>query len=435
MAKFKIKGGIQLNGSITPQGCKNEAFQILCATLLTKEPVTIHNLPNILDIRRMLDILAALGVNIKHKGGDSYELQAADIDIQGFQKETFYKYFTAIRGALLITGPILARLGMTKVIKPGGDKIGRRHLDTHIIGLTKLGATYAYDHENREFVIKAKKLIGNNILLEEPSVTGTANIVMAACLAEGTTTIYNAACEPHIQQLCKMLVSMGAKINGIGSNFLIIEGVTELHGTTHTISPDILEIGSFIGLAAMTMSDITVNNVDQARLGQIPEVFEKIGINLNFGADSLRICPQETYRIAKNIDGSILKISDGPWPNVPADLISIIITASIQAQGVLLIHQKMYESRLFFVDMLIEMGAQIILCDPHRVAVVGLNRQHHLKSILATSPDIRAGIALLIAALSAKGTSTIENIEQIERGYSNIEKRLTALGADIERID
>ena len=434
MASFEITGGKKLKGEITPQGAKNEALQILCAVLLTEEKVKINNIPNIRDVNKLLELLAALGVKINKIDGSTIEFISKDIDLDYLETESFREKASAIRGSVMILGPLLARFGKGKLPKPGGDKIGRRPMDTHFIGMQNLGATYEYDGNSSFYTIKAEKLKGTDMLLDEASVTGTANILMAATMAEGTTTIYNAACEPYLQQLSKMLNSMGAKISGVGSNLLTIEGVEKLGGCEHTILPDMIEIGSFIGLAAMTGSDITIKNCRVDMLGVIPKTFQKLGIQLEINDDDIRIPPQENYKIDTLIDGSKLTISDAPWPGFTPDLLSIVLVTAIQAKGSVLVHQKMFESRLFFVDKLIDMGAQIILCDPHRATVIGMDRQQHLRGIQMTSPDIRAGVSLLIAALSAEGKSTIHNIEQIDRGYQDIDFRLNNLGADIRRI-
>lgn len=431
MNAFEIVGGKPLKGEITPQGAKNEALQILSAVLLTPEKVTISNIPDIIDVNKLIDLLRAMGVTVERLSKDTYTFQAANIDVPYLESEEFKKKGGSLRGSVMVAGPMLARFGKAFMPKPGGDKIGRRRLDTHIIGFQKLGASY------NEGIIEAPKsgrLKGAYMLLDEASVTGTANIVMAAVLAEGTTSIYNAACEPYLQQLCKMLNRMGAKISGIGSNLLTIEGVTALKGTEHRMLPDMIEIGSFIGLAAMTQSEITIKDVCYDELGVIPDVFARLGIKFERRGDDIYVPAQESYEIDTFLDGSILTVADAPWPGFTPDLLSIVLVIATQAKGSVLIHQKMFESRLFFVDKLIDMGAQIILCDPHRANVIGLGRRHSLKGISMTSPDIRAGVSLLIAALSAKGKSTIYNIEQIDRGYQDIDARLIALGADIKRI-
>jgi UDP-N-acetylglucosamine 1-carboxyvinyltransferase len=434
MASFEIHGGKPLKGELTPQGAKNEALQILCAVLLTPEKVTISNLPDIIDVNKLIQLLQVMGVKIEKVEKGTFIFQAKDIDLDYLETEDFKKRAGSLRGSIMIVGPLLARFGRGYIPKPGGDKIGRRRLDTHFEGFAMLGANFNYDAGEHFYSIEAKKLIGTYIHLDEASVTGTANILMAAVLAEGNTTIYNAACEPYLQQLCKMLNSMGAKISGIGSNMLQIEGVTSLGGCFHRILPDMIEIGSFIGLAAMTKSEITIKDVSYDNLGIIPQVFRKLGIKLERRGDDIFIPAQDTYEIETFIDGSILTIADAPWPGFTPDLLSIILVVATQAKGSVLIHQKMFESRLFFVDKLIDMGAQIILCDPHRASVIGMNHEHTLKGISMTSPDIRAGVSLLIAALSAKGKSTIHNIEQIDRGYQDIDIRLNNLGADIRRI-
>ena len=435
METFKIKGGFELNGEITPQGAKNEALQVICASILTDEKVVINNIPDIIDIKRLINLLAKLGVNVQKLSSNSYSFQSNNIDLNYLESDEFKKDGQSLRGSIMIVGPLLTRFGKGYIPKPGGDKIGRRRLDTHFQGLVKLGGKFAYKRKDHFYTIKADKLKGTYILLEEASVTGTANILMAAVLAEGKTTIYNAACEPYIQQLCKMLINMGANINGMGSNLLIIEGVKELKGTEHTILPDMIEIGSWIGLAAMTKSKILIKNVSWENLGQIPNVFNSLGIDLiKKGDDMLIPKHNDGYEIKNYIDGSILTVSDAPWPGFSPDLLSIILVVATQARGSVLIHQKMFESRLFFVDKLIDMGAKIILCDPHRATVIGHDFNSKLKATSMTSPDIRAGISLLIAALSAKGTSIINNIEQIDRGYENIDQRLRSIGAKIERI-
>jgi UDP-N-acetylglucosamine 1-carboxyvinyltransferase len=434
-AAFQIYGGNKLSGEITPQGAKNEALQIICAVLLTPEKVRISNIPDIVDVNKLIDLLMDLGVKVSRNAPGDLTFQADEVNLNYLTSEEFKKKGASLRGSIMIVGPLLARFGVGYIPKPGGDKIGRRRLDTHFVGFQNLGAKFTYDSKNFFYEVKAKKLKGTYMLLDEASVTGTANIVMAASLAEGTTTIYNAACEPYLQQLCKMLVSMGANIEGIGSNLLKIHGVAELKGCEHRILPDMIEIGSFIGLAAMTQSEITIKDVGYEHLGIIPEIFRRLGITLERRGDDIYIPSQDTYTIESFIDGSILTISDAPWPGFTPDLLSIILVTATQAKGSVLVHQKMFESRLFFVDKLIDMGAQIILCDPHRATVIGLNRQQKLRGISMTSPDIRAGVSLLIAALSAEGKSTIYNIEQIDRGYQFIDKRLKALGADIRRIN
>ena len=435
METFKIKGGFELNGEITPQGAKNEALQVICASILTDEKVVINNIPDIIDIKRLINLLSKFGVNVQKLSSNSYSFQSNNIDLNYLESDEFKKDGQSLRGSIMIVGPLLTRFGKGYIPKPGGDKIGRRRLDTHFQGLVKLGGKFAYKRKDHFYTVKADKLKGTYILLEEASVTGTANILMAAVLAEGKTTIYNAACEPYIQQLCKMLINMGANIKGMGSNLLIVEGVKELKGTEHTVLPDMIEIGSWIGLAAMTKSKILIKNVSWENLGQIPNVFNSLGIDLiKKGDDMLIPKHKDGYEIKNYIDGSILTISDAPWPGFSPDLLSIILVVATQARGSVLIHQKMFESRLFFVDKLIDMGAKIILCDPHRATVIGHAFNSKLKATSMTSPDIRAGISLLIAALSAKGTSTINNIEQIDRGYENIDQRLRSIGAKIERI-
>ncbi|MGE0088839.1 MAG: UDP-N-acetylglucosamine 1-carboxyvinyltransferase [Bacteroidales bacterium] len=435
MSSFVIKGGKKLKGDIYPQGAKNEALQILCATLLTPEKVTIHNIPNILDVIKLIDLLESTGVIVEKINESTYSFTAKDIKFDYFKTEEYHHKSTSLRGSIMMIGPLLARFGKGYIPKPGGDKIGRRRVDTHFIGFEKLGAKFEFSHKENSFKVKGKNLQGAYMLLDEASVTGTANIIMAAVLAKGTTTIYNAACEPYIQQLCKMLVSMGAKISGIASNLLTIEGVTELKGCVHHILPDMIEVGSFIGLAAMTGSEITIKNVSYENLGIIPAAFRRLGIKFEKVGDDIYIPENKHYEIETFIDGSIMTIADAPWPGLTPDLLSVMLVVATQAKGSVLIHQKMFESRLFFVDKLIDMGAQIILCDPHRASVIGLDNQIQLRATKMTSPDIRAGVALLIAALSADGTSTIHNIDQIDRGYQNIDVRLKALGADITRIN
>jgi UDP-N-acetylglucosamine 1-carboxyvinyltransferase len=434
MAVFKIEGGHSLRGEVTPQGAKNEALQILCAVLLTSEKVTIHNIPDILDVNKLISLLKALGVKTEKIAPNSYTFQADQVDVSYLESDAFRKDGSSLRGSIMIVGPLLARFGKGYIPKPGGDKIGRRRLDTHFEGFINLGAKFRYNKEESFYGVEADKLTGAYMLLDEASVTGTANIVMAAVLAEGKTTIYNAACEPYLQQLCKMLNRMGAKISGVGSNLLEIEGVKSLSGTDHTILPDMIEIGSWIGLAAMTQSEITIKNVSWENLGIIPNTFRKLGITLEKRGDDIYIPKHENgYEIQNYIDGSILTIADAPWPGFTPDLLSIVLVVATQARGSVLIHQKMFESRLFFVDKLIDMGAKIILSDPHRAVVIGHDFHSQLKATTMTSPDIRAGISLLIAALSAKGTSIIQNIEQIDRGYERMDERLRALGAKIER--
>jgi len=435
MAKFVIEGGHKLSGNIIPQGAKNEALQVICAVLLTAEKVTISNIPDIRDVNKLIFILSELGVKVEKISDDTYTFQADELDLSYLESEKFKKDGSSLRGSIMIVGPLLARFGKGYIPRPGGDKIGRRRLDTHFEGFIKLGATFRYNKDEKFYGVEADQLVGANMLLDEASVTGTANIIMAAVLAKGITTIYNAACEPYIQQLCKMINSMGAKIRGVGSNLLIIEGVDTLEGCGHRILPDMIEIGSWIGMAAMTKSSLTIKDVSWNDLGVIPRVFQKIGIKLERRGDDIFIPEQESYEIQNLIDGSILTISDAPWPGFTPDLLSIILVVATQAKGSVLIHQKMFESRLFFVDKLIDMGAKVILCDPHRATVIGMNHESSLKATTMTSPDIRAGISLLIAALSADGTSTIHNIEQIDRGYQNIDERLQAIGAKITRIE
>lgn len=436
MASFKIEGGHKLQGTITPQGAKNEALQVICAVLLTPEKVIINNIPDIIDVNKLIFILGELGVKIEKLGPNSYSFQADELNLAYLESAEFKRDGSSLRGSIMIVGPLLARFGKGYIPRPGGDKIGRRRLDTHFEGFINLGATFRYNKEEYFYGVETDTgLQGTDMLLDEASVTGTANIIMAAVLAKGTTTIYNAACEPYIQQLSKMLNSMGAKISGVGSNLLTIEGVTALGGCEHRILPDMIEIGSWIGMAAMTRSELTIKNVSWKDLGQIPNVFGKLGIQLEKREDDIYIPAQESYEIQNYIDGSVLTVADAPWPGFTPDLLSIVLVVATQAKGTVLIHQKMFESRLFFVDKLIDMGAKVILCDPHRATVIGHDFQSQLKATKMTSPDIRAGISLLIAALSAKGTSIIHNIEQIDRGYENIEGRLRAIGAKIERID
>lgn len=435
MAYFEIEGGYSLHGEITPQGAKNEALQIVCAVLLTDQKVTLHNVPNIVDVNNLIRLIKNMGVRVDFLGDGVYEFQAKDVDLEYLKTTEFLDLAKSIRGSIMIIGPLLARFGRVYAPKPGGDKIGRRKLDTHFIGMQKLGAYFDYCEESKVYQLKADKLTGCYMLLDEASVTGTANIVMAAVMAEGTTTIFNAACEPYISQLCKMLNRMGAKISGVGSNLLTIQGVPFLKGCEHTMLPDMIEIGSFIGLAAMTKSHIRIKNVSIENLGIIPDVFRRLGVIVIEEGDDLIIPEQKSYEVETFMDGSIMTISDAPWPGFTPDLISIILVTAINAKGSVLIHQKMFESRLFFVDKLIDMGAQIILCDPHRATVIGLDHKYSLKGLDMVSPDIRAGVAQLIAALSAKGKSRIYNIEQIERGYQNIDERLRLLGAKISRID
>ena len=434
MASFEIHGGKKLKGEVVPQGAKNEALQILCAVLLTPEKVTISNLPDIIDVNKLISLLQAMGVKIEKVEKGTYIFQAKDINLDYLKSKDFKERASGLRGSVMIIGPLLSRFGKAFMPKPGGDKIGRRRLDTHFEGLIKLGANFNFDSKEHFYTVEAKKLEGVYIHMDEASVTGTANIVMAAALAKGKTTIYNAACEPYLQQLCKMLNNMGANITGIGSNLLHIEGVKELKGCYHRVLPDMIEIGSFIGLAAMTQSEITIKDVGYEHLGIIPEVFKKLGIKLERRGDDIYVPAQDSYEIETFIDGSIMTISDAPWPGFTPDLLSIVLVVATQAKGSVLIHQRMFESRLFFVDKLIDMGAQIILCDPHRATVIGMNRQNPLRGIQMTSPDIRAGVSLLIAALSAEGKSVIHNIEQIDRGYQDIDIRLNNLGADIRRV-
>lgn len=433
MSSFEITGGRKLRGEIIPQGAKNEALQVICAVLMTAEKVTINKIPDIVDVNKLIDLLRSLNVKVKKNGPESYTFQADDVNIEYLHSQDFLKKGGGLRGSIMLVGPLLGRFGKGYIPKPGGDKIGRRRVDTHFIGFEKLGATFSYDPDTGVYKANAKNLKGTYMLLDEASVTGTANIVMAAVFAKGKTTIYNAACEPYLQQLCTMLNSMGAKISGIGSNMLIIEGVDELGGCEHTILPDMIEVGSMIGLAAMTESEITIKGVGYDHLGLIPEVFRRLGIILVRKDDDIIVPAQKNYEIDTFIDGSIMTISDAPWPGFTPDLLSIILVVATQAKGSVLIHQKMFESRLFFVDKLIDMGAQIILCDPHRATVIGLNRQYALRAIEMTSPDIRAGVSLLIAAMSAEGKSVIHNIEQIDRGYQNIDTRLNNIGAEIVR--
>ncbi len=433
-SSFEIIGGKPLKGTITPQGAKNEALQILCAVLLTKEEVIINNVPDIVDVNMLISILSDLGVEVKKLKKSSYSFKADKVNIDHLMTASYRDKASRLRGSVMLMGPLLGRFKEATIPRPGGDKIGRRRLDTHFAGFQKLGARFDYDIKSSKFSIDATKLEGCYMHLEEPSVTGTANIIMAAVLASGKTTIYNAACEPYLQQLCRMLNSMGAKIEGIGSNLLHIQGVRSLKGCKHTVLSDMIEVGSFIGLAALTKSDITIKNAQIKHLGVIPSTFEKLGIELEIKGNNIRIPPQKTYKISRFIDGSILTIYDAPWPGFTPDLLSIILVVATQAKGSLLVHQKMFESRLFFVDKLIDMGAQIILCDPHRAVVIGLNREMKLRGIKMSSPDIRAGVSLLMAALSAEGKSIISNIHQIDRGYQDIDGRLQRLGADIKRI-
>ena len=434
MAIFEVRGGNKLQGEITPQGAKNEALQILSAVLLTAEAVIVNNVPDIIDVNLLIELLKEMNVKVDKTAANTFRFQADDVDVEYLQSEPYFKKSGRLRGSVMLAGPLLARFKKAYLPKPGGDKIGRRRLDTHIIGFERLGAEFSYNSDTGFFALRADELKGCYMLLDEPSVTGTANILMAAVLAKGITTIYNAACEPYIQQLCKMLIRMGAKIEGTGSNLLVISGVEKLNGTTHTMLPDMIEIGSFIGLAAMTLGDVTIKNAAVAELGIIPEKFRQLGIQVDIIGDDIHVPSQNKYEINKFLDGAIMTIYDNPWPGFTPDLLSIVLVTAIQAHGSVLIHQKMFESRLFFTDKLIEMGAQIILCDPHRAVVIGLEREKQLRGITMSSPDIRAGVALLIAALSATGKSTIQNIEQIDRGYENIDGRLRALGADIVRL-
>lgn len=435
MPSFIVQGGQTLSGSIQPQGAKNEVLQILSAVLLTSDPITIHNVPGILDVNKMMALLRGLGVKIVEQGNQSYQFQADDLDLDYLFSPRYFEDAQKIRGSVMLLGPLLSRFKKAYVPKPGGDKIGRRRIDTHLNGFIKLGATFEYDEKHDSYFLSGTKLKGTYVLMDEISVTGTANMLMTAVLTPGKTTIYNAACEPYVQKLSRMLVRMGAQITGIGSNLLIIQGADELKGTEHTVSPDMIEIGSFIGMAAMTASDLEITGIDIDKLGVIPDTFARIGVQMEATDDSLLIKGSEPYEIQKFIDGSILTIYDSPWPGFTPDLMSIILVVAIQAKGSVLIHQKMFESRLFFVDKLIDMGAQIILCDPHRATVIGMARKSRLRGIEMSSPDIRAGVALLIAALSAEGESVIHNVQQIDRGYQQIDRRLQALGAKIERTD
>ena len=435
MHSFEVRGGKKLHGEIIPQGAKNEALQIISAVLLTPDKVTISNIPDIIDVNLLIELLGEMNVKLGRTSRDTCTFQADDVNIDYLHSEAYKKKSGKLRGSVMLAGPMLARFKKAFIPKPGGDKIGRRRLDTHIIGFEKLGASFTYHEEDGFFHLEAPNLQGANMLLDEPSVTGTANIIMAASMARGTTTIYNAACEPYVQQLCKMLNSMGAKISGIGSNKLTIEGVDYLGGTQHRMLPDMIEVGSFIGLAAMTQSDITIKGAGVEHLGIIPEKFQQLGIQMNFNGDDIHIPAQESYEIQTFLDGSVMTIYDHPWPGFTPDLLSIVLVTAIQAKGSVLIHQKMFESRLFFVDKLIDMGARIVLCDPHRAVVIGLEREQMLRGITMSSPDIRAGVALLIAALSADGKSIIQNIEQIDRGYQDIDGRLKKLGAEIKRIE
>ena len=435
MAIFKVEGGHRLHGCVTPQGAKNEALQILCATLLTKERVVVSNIPQILDVMQLIDLLRQMGVEVECLSEDTYSFRAANINIDYLRSDDYHNRCRRLRGSVMMIGPLLARFGVGYIPKPGGDKIGRRRLDTHFLGFQKLGATFNFDQAEEFYSVEGKNLKGCYMLLDEASVTGTANIIMAAVMAEGTTTIYNAACEPYIQQLCRMLNRMGAKISGLASNLLTIEGVKELGGTEHRLLPDMIEVGSFIGIAAMTQSELTIKDVSYDNLGIIPSQFSRMGISFEQRGDDIYIPQQDHYAIESFIDGSIMTIADAPWPGLTPDLLSIFLVVATQAKGSVLIHQKMFESRLFFVDKLIDMGAQIILCDPHRATVIGHNHRMRLRATKMTSPDIRAGVALLIAAMSAEGVSTIQNIEQIDRGYKDIDGRLNALGAKITRIE
>jgi UDP-N-acetylglucosamine 1-carboxyvinyltransferase len=434
MDAFKIEGGARLKGTIIPQGAKNEALQILCAVLLTDEKVTVHNVPDIADVNMLISLLGDFGVKVKKLKEGSYSFQAKHVDLDFLYSKEYAKKASKLRGSIMILGPLLARFKKAYIPRPGGDKIGRRRLDTHFLAFEKLGAKFNFDVKNNSFTVDASELKGTYMLLDEASVTGTANAIMAATLAKGTTTIFNAACEPYVQQLCKMLIRMGARIDGVGSNLITVKGVPMLHGCEHTMLSDMIEVGSFIGLAAMTQSEILIKNAQPEHLGIIPDTFRKLGIEMEFRGEDIFIPQQKSYQIQTFIDGSILSIADATWPGLTPDLLSVILVVATQAQGTVLIHQKMFESRLFFVDKLIDMGAQIILCDPHRVVVIGLNRQQSLRGIQMTSPDIRAGVALLIAAMSAEGTSTIHNINQIDRGYQRIDERLNALGAKIKRV-
>lgn len=434
MPSFEVTGGRKLRGEIIPQGAKNEALQIISAVLLTDEPVTIQNIPDIIDVNLLIELLTEMGVKVARSGEGTCRFQADDVNLDYLSGERFRSKGGRLRGSVMLAGPLLSRFGKAMIPKPGGDKIGRRRLDTHIAGFEKLGAKFSYDSEDAFFHLSCPRLKGVNLLLDEPSVTGTANIIMAAVLAEGVTTIYNAACEPYIQQLCRMLTRMGAKIGGIGSNMLTVQGVSSLGGTEHRLLPDMIEVGSFIGLAAMTRGDITIRNAGTEHLGVIPEKFRQLGIKMEFEGDNIHIPEQDTYEVNRYLDGGVLTVYDHPWPGFTPDLLSIVLVTAIQAKGSVLVHQKMFESRLFFVDKLIDMGAQIILCDPHRAVVVGLERQFPLRGITMSSPDIRAGVALLIAALSAEGKSVIQNIEQIDRGYQKIDERLKGLGAEILRV-
>ncbi|WP_425390586.1 UDP-N-acetylglucosamine 1-carboxyvinyltransferase [Ekhidna sp.] len=434
MSSFRVEGGHRLNGEIIPQGAKNEALQIISAVLLTDQEVVIHKIPQIRDVLKLIDLLEDMGVEVSRNGGESCTFKAANVNLDFLDTEDFKDKASSLRGSIMILGPLLARFGIGKMPKPGGDKIGRRRLDTHFVGFQNLGAKFNYDPKTSFYSVDGRNLKGAYMLLDEASVTGTANIIMAAVMAEGLTTIYNAACEPYIQQLCKMLIRMGANIEGVGSNLLRIEGVKSLNGTEHTLLPDMIEVGSFIGMAAMTKSDLTIKDAQIKELGIIPDTFKRLGIKMEFKGDDIHIPAQDSYEIESYIDGSIMTIADAIWPGLTPDLLSVILVTATQAKGTVLIHQKMFESRLFFVDKLIDMGAQIILCDPHRATVIGLDRAYPLRGITMTSPDIRAGVSLLIAAMSAEGVSTIHNIDQIDRGYQFIDDRLNALGAKIERV-
>jgi len=435
MSSFRIVGGKQLMGELIPQGAKNEALQVLCACLLTDQPITISNIPDIVDVTNLIEILRGFGVEISKLSSDTYRFKATHIDMEFMNSEEYQSKGSKIRGSVMMIGPMLARFGKAFIPRPGGDKIGRRRIDTHLMGFEKLGARFRFDLKKNAYILSSEKLQGGYLLLDEASVTGTANVVMAATLANGITTIYNAACEPYVQQLCLMLNRMGAKISGIGSNLLTIEGVDSLGGCEHRLLPDMIEVGSFIGLAAMTRSNILIKNVNYEQLGIIPDSFKRLGIRVDKINDDILIKEHENYTIDTFIDGSIMTIADAPWPGLTPDLLSVLLVVATQAKGSVLIHQKMFESRLFFVDKLIDMGAQIILCDPHRATVIGIDKKYPLRGTTMTSPDIRAGVSLLIAAMSASGTSIIHNIEQIDRGYQDIDKRLNAIGADIERID
>ena len=435
MSSFVIQGGNSLKGTIAPQGAKNEALQILCATLLTGEEIVVDNVPDIMDVNNLIRLLSDMGVTVKNLGAGCWSFKADNVDQSFFESEDFARRNSALRGSIMLVGPMLARFKKAIVAKPGGDKIGRRHIDTHLEGFERLGAKFFYDADKAKYVLTAGDLKGCEMLLGEASVTGTANVVMAAVLAKGRTVIYNAACEPYVQQLCRMLCAMGAKISGIASNLLTIDGVESLHGCHHTILPDMIEVGSFIGMAAMTRSELTIKNTSYNNLGIIPDSFRRLGINLQQRGDDIYVPAQDEYRIESFMDGSIMKIADAPWPGLTPDLLSVMLVVATQCHGSVLIHQKMFESRLFFVDKLIDMGAQIILCDPHRAVVIGHNHERNLKGRVMTSPDIRAGIALLIAAMGAEGQSVIHNIDQIDRGYERIEARLAALGADIRRVE